>query len=338
MEPAAQVERNEASATSDELHSATVDAAVEAELAALEGGDASDNASEQSDEQQTDEQSDDEGQDDGQEDGAEDEGSEGDGELVEHEIAGKKYQVPKELVPVLSEGIMLKADHTRKTQVLSQAAQAVTQRAAQVAQLYEAGTQYSQEMAVLHSIGSQIQQLEQGTNWSQLDPLEFSTRTSQLTHLRDQYNAMGSAVQQKAEQFSQFQMQQTAEQIVQGQRYLQEKWPEFPKHKDALIKFAREESGLRRETLDLLNSGADPAALMLLNDARQWRALQASRPAAEKRVAKAPPVIKTGGVGAQKSNNVEILGKKLKSSGGIDDAIALELASMSGRGPRGRRR
>jgi hypothetical protein len=76
---------------------------------------------------------------------------------------------------------------------------------------------------------------------------------------------------------------------------------------------------------DELNAALDPRAILVLEKARRWDALQANRPQPQKAAAPKPMRPGTPASSPRKQTEVLKVKQRLKSSGSVDDAAAFFL-------------
>lgn len=215
------------------------------------------------------------------------------------DLDGKKLEIPAGTPPELVASVQrmaadLKADYTRKTQATAEQHKAIEQRA-QALQAQQAALVQSFDKAVeLKQAVSRVQQFQQ-VDWQALADAD----PAQATKLMAAYQTAQAEVQAKQAEWQSVQQQQQqmtaqerAQSLRQAAQKLKEAIPEFSadlakKISDATVKnygFAPDE----------LANITDPRLVQILNDARQWRDLQATKPKAVQKVAQAPKVIKPG--------------------------------------------
>ncbi len=167
-------------------------------------------------------------------------GDEGDG-LTDYTAAdGKTYRVPAEV----KDGLMLKADHTRKTMEVAEQRKALAARDTQIQQTAQRQSEFAGQIAQLGALNAQLAPFVQVQDWpsyirqggaaAQADYAEYQA----LTNQRDQFaRNLGAQVQQRAAD----EQRETVEQIEAGRK-------EIAKH----IR------GFSPETLDKLTAFAAP--------------------------------------------------------------------------------
>lgn len=219
-------------------------------------------------------------------------------------------------------GYQRQSDYTRKTQEVaerSKAIQAQEQHIAQVRSQYEAS---------INMLAQEMQRyLPQEPDWEKLhqdDPINFPIIEKQW---RD-YKANAAAVQQEQQRLqrevSQREVEQRQKIIEEGTKYIFEQVPEWKdqtKWNEARGKM-REYGKKIGYSEDELNAALDPRAILVLDKARRWDALQANRPQPQKAVAPKPMRPGTQASSPRKQTDVMRVKQRLKSSGSVDDAAA----------------
>lgn len=233
---------------------------------------------------------------------------------IELELSdGKKRKLTASEV---AEGVMLKADYTRKTMALAD-----ERRQVEAAQSEIAGRMKQLEEALqVWAVPT-----EQEPNWAQLaaqmPPQEFNKARVQWEQRQRQ--AQAAREQFQALRAEQFQEQRRAEQ----ERLFEAvpEWRDPAKFKAAATQIidTGNKYGFSQEEL----AGViDHRMLLVLRDAAAYRALQEGKPAVAKKVPAAPATLKPGPKPATGTDQKAARQKqhaKLKQSGRLDDAIAL---------------
>lgn len=252
-----------------------------------------------------------------------------DGDLVEAEYEGKKYRVP----PELKDALLRQADYTRKTAEVAEGRKQVESFAKEAAELFNAGQEYIQASGYLSLLDRQIQQTEQTTDWSRLrqdDVVEFSARHAELQRMYQHRSAVADSIERQKAVYAQNAMKRTQQQVEEGQRVVKELYPDWSPDRAREIGRAAMAAGVRLETLQALNDGFDPRALAWLasmhEKATKYDAVQSGKAEAIKKAAVAPPVVKAGSAPNPNRNSLEQAGRRLRSSGSVNDAVAYELA------------
>ena len=120
--------------------------------------------------------------------------------------------------------------------------------------------------------------------------------------------------QQASEQLTQHQRQQM---LVEAQKDLQTRLPNFTAETAEKIKKAAREYGIGDQEL---NSIADARYVHVLHDAMKWRALQADKPRAMQKVAQAPQVVRPAAAQPKPTNRAAL--DRLKTNGRVQDLAA----------------
>ncbi|MCZ4270896.1 hypothetical protein [Maritalea porphyrae] len=135
----------------------------------------------------------------------EDEADPSEAEVEEYDIDGKKYKLPKEVIPHL----MKDRDYTQKTQELAEHRKALaeyqSQKQAEIDQQVEAAQQFTQEYAQLHTIDGRLQEFNKLTpadwaSWEQEDYMEAQQGFREYTVLKDQREKLFKSVEEKQKQ------------------------------------------------------------------------------------------------------------------------------------------
>lgn len=240
--------------------------------------------------------------------------------LVTVIIDGKSQQVT---LKEAREGYQRQADYQRKTQAVAEQrreAEALRQAAeAEKASYAEAVSALRAEME---------RYLPQEPDWQRLhqdDPINFPIIEKQW---RD-YKAQLAAVQQQEAVIKQQQAQEQQEQlrmiVEEGRKYIFDKVPEW---KDE-AKWSEAQKVLREygKTVGYsdaeLAAATDPRAILVLEKARKYDALQANRPQPSK--GQAPKPMRAGTLASTPRQATEIakVKQRLKSTGHVNDAAAI---------------
>jgi hypothetical protein len=181
-----------------------------------------------------------------------------------------------------------------------------------------------------------VQQVQQGgvpqppklpsPELAQKDPLRYNAELGRYVQEREQYDQFVAQTQALTAQQSEAQQRAMHAHLSQQAEYLKQVIPEFADP---------EKGGMLRQRLvqvgteygfsqDELSAITDARAVQVLNDARRWRELQASKGTATQKAEKARPVVKPGAKRANvTATQRDKQQQRLKQTGRIDDAIAL---------------
>lgn len=220
-------------------------------------------------------------------------------------------------------GYQRQSDYTRKTQEVAERSKAIQAEQQQIAQMR------SQYESSINLLAQEMQRyLPQEPDWEKLhqdDPINFPIIEKQW---RD-YKANLAAVQQ--EQFriqqenSQKEIQQRQRLVEEGMKFILDKMPEWKdqgkwnESRGQLREYGKQVGYSEEE----LNAAIDPRAILILEKARRWDALQANRPQPQKAVAPKPLRPGTPASSPRKQTEVMKVKQRLKSSGSVDDAAAI---------------
>ncbi|MCU0298028.1 MAG: hypothetical protein MUF33_05850 [Candidatus Nanopelagicales bacterium] len=209
---------------------------------------------------------------------------EGDDEEVEFE--GKAYKVPKEI----KEALLRQADYTQKTQAVAEQRRTLEEKAQLLQQREQLMSTAFEKAVELREVQNRLSQFEQ-IDWQSL----ADSDPAQATKLNLAYQQLQREAQQKYSELTQTQAQQeqlNAHQLQQtlaeAQKELRTRLPNFTPEVAEKIKVTAREYGLTDQELA---SVIDPRHVHILHDAMKWRALQAQKPQALKKVAEAPKAI-----------------------------------------------
>lgn len=231
---------------------------------------------------------------------------------VELDTETGKVRLTKEQI---AEGVMLKADYTRKTMAVAEERKAVEAEKGEVARLKQQLSEALQTWAI---------PTEQEPDWEQL---ARTKPPQEVLAAQAQWQKRQRQAQMAREQFSQLRQQQLAETVKAEQEQLFTKVPEWRdpgKYTEAAQTIAKtgQDYGF---SLDELSGLVDHRMILVLKDAAAYRALQAVKPETKK-VAQAPATLKPGAK-TTKTEATQAARQKqreqLKRTGRLEDAVAL---------------
>jgi hypothetical protein len=250
---------------------------------------------------------------------------------VEVELEGEKLTVP----PKYREAFLKNADYTQKTQGLAEQRKVVELRE----QAIVAHEQVFQQLQPLYHqaavIESQLQQLN-SVNWEQLraeDPLQYSTRRADYAALSQSRQEIHNQIGQGQQYLSQQRQYAAAEAAKAAEPILRKAIPDWGPDKDRkLTQFALTNGASAAELQGL---AARPWAVILLEKARMFDELQASKAQLPKKVQHLSPVAKPGAKPTVQSTQGASFRKNqeaFRKSGGKDSIAlrALIKARLSG--------
>jgi hypothetical protein len=250
-------------------------------------------------------------------------------DLVEVEVAGKKIQVPEELVEYSKS---LQADYTRKTTEVAEQRKQVEQMQMQLQQQAQIQQESLAEYAQLTALDNQIQAFNQ-VDWNALydsDPAEFVKLKEARRDLLDNRQALANTIGTKQQQLAAQQRETYIKAVEEGQKVLAR---EIPNWNNELARnlntLAVDKYGFTPEEVAQV---IDPRVVKLLHDAYRFQKQQSNRPVAEKKVANLPKVSKPGSPSAAKSvatSREAEARKALKKTGSVDASQAVFLARYS---------
>ena len=158
------------------------------------------------------------------------------------------------------------------------------------------------------------------------DPMKYNAELGRYMQERDQYDQFMSQTQALTAQQSEAQERARQAYLAQQAEYLKQVIPEFAdpdkggQLRQRLVQVGTEYGFSQDE----LGGITDARAVQVLNDARRWRELQASKGQATQKADKARPVVKPGAKKTNsKVNQRDKAKQRLKQTGRIDDAIDL---------------
>lgn len=240
--------------------------------------------------------------------------------LVTVTIDGKTEKVT---LKEARDGYQRQADYQRKTQALAEQrreAEAIRQAAeAEKASYALAVSALRQEMEKF---------IPQEPDWQRLhedDPINFPIIEKQWRDYKAQLEAVKQQEAAINAQRTRDQQEQLKQIVEEGRKYIFEKMPEWKDESKW-----REAQGRLREygktvgySDEELAAATDPRAILVLEKARKYDALQANRPLPKK--AEAPKPLRAGSLASspRQATDVAKVKQRLKSTGHVNDAAAL---------------
>jgi hypothetical protein len=219
-----------------------------------------------------------------------------DAELVEHEYAGKRYRVPKEIVPAL----MMHADYTRKTQEVAEERRRLEGERTSFNEWAAAQQRHAQDRTRLSLLDSQIAQYR-SVDWDRLeqdDPGRAQSLLRQLNFLKEDRAKLAGEIEAKESKWRSDAQQEAARRLEEGHRSLTREIPGWgPDMARTLGTFATTLGYSQAEA----EAVADPRAIKVLHLAylghqlleKQKQATapkpQAARPVSQIGTGRAPP-------------------------------------------------
>lgn len=258
--------------------------------------------------------------DEGSDDAAPDEGQAADtdppaeDEHVEIEREGKKYRIPKAL-----EGeLMMRADHTRKTQEVAQQRQALEQERETFRQQAELQRQFSREIGQVQVLNDRIAEFET-YDWQAYmaqSPQEAQAAWMEFQQVEKQRDRLVQTVTAKHQAQTLEAQREHAQRLEQGRAELERDIGWTPQLGSELNTFSVETYGFTQEELNT----TEPRHVKALHDAMMWRRHQA----AEAQKAKVLAQQKT-----QPAHTSRGQGGRFEVSGDTDDFSAFEKMAAS---------
>ena len=186
--------------------------------------------------------------------------------------------------------------------------------------------------------------LMQSTNWAHLestDITEFNRLTGKLSLHAQRIGQLDNHMQSTQAELERADAEAAHARVEEAKQVMAKIWPSFtPQDAQRLGSFARH-CGMKAETIAFLDGGHDPVAMRLLDFAFQHIVGIRNKPAALQKVANAKQALPVGSANAGQNRGAQNVAKfatRLKSSGQIHDAVALELAHEQRRASRRGRR
>jgi len=227
----------------------------------------------------------------------------------------------------LMQGYQLGADYTKKTQEVAEQRKAVEAEAKAIQEAKQVRDTYAQRLqAIEQFLTSGEDSQEDLAAMKENDPIGYAVKVAELTEKKEQL-AQVRAEQQRLAQQQQAEQQQNMTQFVQQEaNKLSQVLPEFsdPTKGEQVRNEIRNYGKSIGFTDQELSQVYDSRHVLTLHKAMMYDKLQKSKPAVNKKVAKAPKMVKSGT--KVKQGNTDIRKKqmnKLKQTGKARDAAAL---------------
>jgi hypothetical protein len=243
----------------------------------------------------------------------------------EWEYGGEKYVLPAKLKPI-TDGVMMQADYTRKTQELADHRRFVEEQAKQLqgAALFQAAAQ--KEFAELSTLDSKLDQFKQ-VDWSKLwesDPVEAGKLRIMRDEIKDAREKLASDLTQKQQSFHAQQQQHLREMIAKGGEILQR---EIKGWSPDLAKSIRSNAAQYGFTEAELGTVVDPRIVKMMHDAYQYRKMTTAN-TASKKVVTASKTLKPGQPATAATNQArqDQLSSQFRKTGDLKAGAALLLA------------
>lgn len=244
-------------------------------------------------------------------------------------IGDKEYTIPASDIPeeirdVVKDGLLMRADYTRKTQELAEQRKTIESHAQSISTAMQTVQAFPQHMAAIQHVEAQLQQFQNPELWQRLeaDPLGKIEAKQAYQDLQNQRQNLYGRLNQAQQEVTVFQAQQNQERLKQAMPAVKRAIPDFgPEKVKALREFAKDVGFTDQQ----LNHTYDAAPLILLNMAMEYAKLQTTKAAVTQKVEKLPPKTQKAGVGQTPgtgSSMNQAAMQRLRKSGSLDDAQA----------------
>jgi len=249
-------------------------------------------------------------------------------EAIELEVTvqGQKQKLP---IKALREGYMRQEDYSRKTAEVARQREEVGNSVRQAVEGER--TQYQQNLQQLQALVTEAVAPElKDVNWNHLatnDPAEYV----RLRNRADQVKNVLETIKTRGEELTARQKQEQSQVLQETARKARVQLDsDIPGFNDALYQNLIKSSENYGYKAEEVAQWVDPRAIKVLNDAYQFQQLKAGKPAADKKVAVAPPVVKSAAKPAvskqsQQANNAL---ERLRKTGHRDAMADFLAASM----------
>lgn len=211
-------------------------------------------------------------------------------------------------------GFMLKADHTRKTQALAEERKQLEGNVSQKLSLLE------RQIAALEPLKGQVK-----TRAQFIDEFGYAEGLDKWDEHKSRVDAAKQLAQHTrttAQRESRAKAEQDCDQFL-VETYSKE-WADPKKYNTAMIEITKHAKAIGLTGDEIYALGTNPAAIIALDESRQFRALKASTGGVKASIADKPKVIRPGAkVSAQAgaTSAATAARAQLKSSGSLADAV-----------------
>ena len=227
----------------------------------------------------------------------------------------------------LVSGYQLGSDYTKKTQELAENRKLVESQARAIVEAKKVRDTYAQRLqAVEQLLNTNNDSQEELQHLKENDPIAYATKVAENTERREQIQSLRAEQQRIAQQQQVDSAQAVQQQIAHESEKLKEVLPEFSdKVKGEQIRNEIRNYGKSVGfTEDELSQVYDSRHVLVLHKAAMYDKLQKSKPGVQKKVSKAPKMIKSGTKQTKGNNDVKQRQKaQLKGSGKVRDAAKL---------------
>lgn len=246
-------------------------------------------------------------------------------EVVEIDVAGTKLQLPKGLEDVATTiQTKVKEIESGANRRFEEAASVRKSADAEMAAYQQLTAFANQNMALIGKMEAAKARVEQLKavdlkSLAAVDPQQAQSLYFELSEAREAVGAAEREVQQAFAAQRQKESELAAQISQRGMERLKKAIPDFgPEKGSALMEYAKSQ-GMSDYVLERANF--DPMAVVILDKARKWDELQASKPALKKQADKVPTLKPSAG-GRQTINQAthDKAISRLKKSGRVEDA------------------
>ena len=245
--------------------------------------------------------------------------------IGEKEFTIPVKDIPEELRDVVKDGLLMRADYTRKTQEVAEGRKFVEAKAQEIAQTFQAVQAMPQQFAALTAIDAQLNQFSQ-VNWQRFeaeDPLGAIQAKQKFQELQMQRGNVLGTMQQAHQHITASQQKQVQERMAAALPKVKEAIPDFGPEKVKALREVGKSLGYSEEALNNIH---DAAPLIALNAVLELNKLKAQVKDTNQKVEKLPPKqVKSGtsqGPSTGPTMNQSAY-QRLQRSGKTDDAAAV---------------
>lgn len=209
-------------------------------------------------------------------------------EFVEIEYDGKLYEVPTEL----KDALLRQSDYTTKTQEVAaqrKEIEVIQGQLVQQREAFEFAESIREDVLKAEQLEAQAQQYQEylRNNIDNLTAVDIEKIRMAVEDARRQRDEIGQAVTSKQQEFQQAQQQSLQELLNKGTEVLRSKFPQWGEDQQKQVRDYAAKLGFSEAEIA---SVIDPRQVEVLYKAAQYDALQANKPAAVKKVQKAPTI------------------------------------------------
>ena len=210
------------------------------------------------------------------------------GAVVEIEYDGKLYEVPEEL----KDALLRQSDYTTKTQEVAQQrkeVEVITQQLQQQREAFEFAETLREDVLKAEQLDAQARQYHEylRNNIDSLSATDIEKVRMAIEDARTERDKIANSVTSKQQEFQQAQQQSLQELLNKGNEVLKGKIPGWGAEQQKQVRDYAVGLGFSEGELA---SVIDPRQVEVLYKAAQYDALQANKPAAVKKVQKAPTI------------------------------------------------